>query len=116
MALRQRAEHAHIDAEHNYNRQSRESVYHFLAKNMQQDDPPLKLVDGEFSSRGEGCWPSPRAAFEMLRATPTCSRCGKSRQSCRQSNVDPAAQREALRVGCEIGRHDRKASLTAVAF
>jgi len=46
-------QNAHIDAEHNYNRQSRESVYRFLAANMQRDHPPSSLVDGEFTLPAE---------------------------------------------------------------
>jgi len=38
---------AHFDAEHNYNRQSREAVYHFLARNLQPDLTPAELVDKE---------------------------------------------------------------------
>jgi dienelactone hydrolase len=92
-------QNAHIDAEHNYNRQSRESVYHFLAKNMQRDDPPLKLVDGEFSLPAEKdllAFPKNGVrdvagyadVFQMWKVAAILQT---------QSNVDPAAQREALR-------------------
>lgn len=40
-------ENAHIDAAHNYNRQSREAVYRFLAKHMHPERPDFEDVDVE---------------------------------------------------------------------
>ena len=92
-------QNAHIDAEHNYNRQSRESVYRFLAKNMQRDHPPSTLVDGEFTLPAEKdllAFPKGGArdlggytdVFQMWKVAAILQT---------QSNADPAAQREALR-------------------
>jgi dienelactone hydrolase len=39
----------HIDAEHNYNRQSREAVYQFLAKYLPPELTPAELTDKEFT-------------------------------------------------------------------
>jgi dienelactone hydrolase len=41
-------ENAHINAEHNYNRQSREAVYRFFAKQMRMNLSPGELVDQPF--------------------------------------------------------------------
>jgi hypothetical protein len=41
-------ENAHINAEHNYNRQSREAVYRFFAKRMRMNLWPGELVDQPF--------------------------------------------------------------------
>ncbi len=41
-------ENAHIDAEHNYNRQSREAVYRFFAKRMRMGLDPVDLIDKPF--------------------------------------------------------------------
>jgi hypothetical protein len=41
-------ENAHIDAEHNYNRQSREAVYRFLAGRMRMSLSPGELLDEPF--------------------------------------------------------------------
>ncbi len=42
-------QNAHIDAEHNYNRQSREAVYRFLAKNMPATRTSEESVDRDIS-------------------------------------------------------------------
>ncbi len=41
----QHVQNVHIDAEHNYNRQSREAVYQFLAKALQPELAAAELVD-----------------------------------------------------------------------
>jgi hypothetical protein len=41
-------ENAHIDAEHNYNRQSREAVYRFFAKRMRMGLEAVELTDKPF--------------------------------------------------------------------
>ena len=92
-------QNAHIDAEHNYNRQSREAVYGFLAKNMQRDHPPANLVDGEFSLPPDDdmlAFPKSGArdlggygdVFQMWKVAAILQT---------QSNADAGAQREALR-------------------
>jgi dienelactone hydrolase len=92
-------QNAHVDAEHNYNRQSREAVYRFFARNMQRDRPLARLVDGEFTlpaekdllafpktgTRDEGGYSD---VFQMWKVAAILQT---------QSNADPAAQREALR-------------------
>ncbi|HEY2016244.1 MAG TPA: hypothetical protein VGH38_22225, partial [Bryobacteraceae bacterium] len=40
-----KVQNAHIDAEHNYNRQSREAVYGFLAQNLQSGHAATEIVD-----------------------------------------------------------------------
>ena len=45
----QNVQNAHIDAEHNYNRQSREAVYRFLARNLQTGHPAVEPVDEDIS-------------------------------------------------------------------
>jgi dienelactone hydrolase len=92
-------QNAHIDAEHNYNRQSRESVYVFLAKNMQRDHQPATLVDGEFSLPADKdllAFPKIGArdlggygdVFQMWKIAAILQT---------QSSTDQGAQREALR-------------------
>src|SRR5262249_40073324 len=44
---------AHIDAEHNYNRQSREAVYRFFAQTLQSGHPIAEPVDEDISLPGE---------------------------------------------------------------
>lgn len=41
-------ENVHVDAGHNYNRQSREAVYRFLARKMLKDDDPRKYSEKDF--------------------------------------------------------------------
>jgi dienelactone hydrolase len=43
--VQQSVQNAHIDAEHNYNRQSREAVYRFLARNLQPGHSPAEPLD-----------------------------------------------------------------------
>ncbi len=92
-------QNAHIDAEHNYNRQSRESVYRFLAKNMQRNGPPPKLVDGEFSLPAEkDLLAFPKSGVRNVAGYADVFQMWKIEAILQtQSNADPAAQREALR-------------------
>ena len=92
-------QNAHIDAEHNYNRQSRESVYRFLARNMQRDHPPSSLVDGEFSLPAEkDLLAFPKSGLRDVGGYPEVFQMWKIAAILQtQSNADPAAQREALR-------------------
>ena len=90
---------AHIDAPHNYNRQSREAVYRFLAENMQTAHPPSSLLDTKvslpadqdllaFPKSGPRDLESYPEVFQMWKLTATLQA---------QANPDLAAQREALR-------------------
>jgi hypothetical protein len=45
----QNVQNAHIDAEHNYNRQSREAVYRFLAQYLQPGRPGVEAVDEDIA-------------------------------------------------------------------
>lgn len=89
---------AHIDAEHNYNRQSREAVYSFLAQRLMGGRPAAELVDREVSLppdedllafpksalRGEAGYDDVFQAWKVAGSLPV------------QSRVDAGAQREAL--------------------
>ena len=44
----QDVENAHIDAEHNYNHESREAVYRFLAAHLQPDLPQSEFIERDF--------------------------------------------------------------------
>jgi len=92
-------QNAHIDAEHNYNRQSRESVYRFLAANMQRDHPPSTLADGEFSLPAEkDMLAFPKVGARDLGGYADVFQMWKIAAMLQtQSNADPAALREALR-------------------
>ena len=94
-----RVQNAHIDAEHNYNRQSREAVYCFLAKNMQGDHPPSTLADREVSvPADEDLLAFPRLGARDLEGYAEVFQMWKIAAALQtQSNADPAAQREALR-------------------
>ena len=95
----QKVQNAHIDAEHNYNRQSREAVYRFLAQNLQSARPVAEPVDEDISlppdddllafpksgSRDLEGYADVFQAWKIAGALPS------------QSRVDPSAQRDALR-------------------
>lgn len=90
---------AHIDAQHNYNRQSRESVYRFLAENMQTGHPPSTLIDGKVSLPPDSeLLAFPKVGTRDLESYSDVFQMWKVEASLQnQSNTDPAAQREALR-------------------
>jgi len=90
---------AHIDAEHNYNRQSREAVYQFLARNMMGSRAPAELVDQDVTlpaeedllafpksgARDEESYADVFQAWKIAASLPG------------QNHIDAAAQRDALR-------------------
>jgi dienelactone hydrolase len=94
-----RVENAHIDAEHNYNRQSREAVYRFLARNMQGDHQASTLVDREFSlPPDEELLAFPKVGVRDLEGYADVFQMWKTTATLQNlSNTDLAAQREALR-------------------
>jgi dienelactone hydrolase len=92
-------QNAHIDAEHNYNRQSREAVYAFLARYMQPGEAVLRPADEDISPPSDDdllAFPKTGAhdldgyadVFQSwkLLGTPAL-----------QNDLDPATQRDALR-------------------
>src|SRR5262249_33109348 len=49
----QNVKNVHVDAEHNYNRQSREAVYRFFAQHMLGGRPASELVDEDITAPSE---------------------------------------------------------------
>jgi len=91
-------QNAHIDAEHNYNRQSREAVYAFLARYMQPDETELCLRDKEVSP------PPDEDLLAFPRGAPDLDGYADVFQSWKllgapslRNELDPATQRDALR-------------------
>jgi len=92
-------ENAHIDAEHNYNRQSREAVYRFLANNMPGKRLASTFVESEFSLPPEDqLLAFPKGSARDLQGYADVFRMWKTAATMQTlSDVDPGAQREALR-------------------
>ena len=92
-------QNTHIDAEHNYNRQSREAVYGFLAKNMQAADPPSTLVDTKFPVPADkDLLAFPKGGARDLEGYADVFQMWKIAATLQiQANADPAKLREALR-------------------
>ena len=90
---------AHVDAQHNYNRESREAVYRFLAKNMLGDRLPATLVDGTFVlPADEELLAFPKSGARDLEGYADVFQMWKVAATLQaQSKTDPAVQREALR-------------------
>jgi dienelactone hydrolase len=95
----QNVQNAHIDAEHNYNRQSREAVYRFLAQYLQAGRPVIEPVDEDitmppeedllaFSRSGPHQLDDYAAVFQSWKVAGLLSM---------QSGVDPNTQRDGLR-------------------
>ncbi|HLK65137.1 MAG TPA: dienelactone hydrolase family protein [Bryobacteraceae bacterium] len=95
----QNVHNAHIDAEHNYNRQSREAVYRFLAQNMQPGHPGAEPVDRDvtlpadedllaFPKSGERDVEGYAEVFQAWKITGALPI---------QTHMDPSSQRDALR-------------------
>jgi hypothetical protein len=94
----------HIDAEHNYNRQSREAVYRFLAANMMGSHPPASLADvdvvvpadeellayGKTDTRDVAGYSD---IFQMWKVAGTLQN---------QSGMDAGRQRDALRYALAV--------------
>jgi dienelactone hydrolase len=95
----QNVQNAHIDAEHNYNRQSREAVYRFLARSLQPVPPAVEPLDQEISlppeedllafpksgSRDLGDYAEVFQSWKIAGLLPI------------QSHIDANSQRDALR-------------------
>jgi dienelactone hydrolase len=95
----QNVQNAHIDAEHNYNRQSREAVYRFLAQYLQAGRPAIEPVDENitmppeedllaFSRFGPRQVDDYAAVFQSWKIAGLLSM---------QSGADPNTQRDGLR-------------------
>ena len=96
----QNVQNAHIDAEHNYNRQSREAVYRFLAQYLQSGQPAIEPPDEDitmppeedllaFSRSGPRQIDDYAAVFQSWKIAALLSM---------QNSVDPNTQRDGLRL------------------
>lgn len=88
-----------IDAEHNYNRQSREAVYGFLAANMQANRLPETILEEEYSvPPDEELLAFPKSGSRGLEGYAQVFDAWKVESSLQiLEHFDPDAQREALR-------------------
>ena len=95
----QSVQNAHIDAEHNYNRQSREAVYRFLARNLQPSRPAPEPVDEEISlPPDEDLLAFPKSGQRDLASYTDVFQTWKIAGSLPvQGRIDVSAQRDALR-------------------
>jgi len=96
----QNVQNVHVDAEHNYNRQSREAVYQFLAKSLQPELTPADLVDQPVTAPAdEDLLAFPRAEFPAEFETSAEVFQGWKAAATVQalSSTDVQEQREALR-------------------
>jgi dienelactone hydrolase len=90
----------HFDAEHNYNRQSREAFYHFLAQYLQPGGPRAEPVDEDISlPPEEDLLAFPKAGSRNLGGYADVFRTWKVAAFLRttQNHLDRNEQREALR-------------------
>jgi dienelactone hydrolase len=92
-------QNAHIDAVHNYNRQSREAVYRFLANNMQPNHARTQVSDEEYSlPSDEELLAFPKPGPRGVEGYAYVFQTWKVEASLQiQENFDQGAQREALR-------------------
>jgi dienelactone hydrolase len=90
---------AHIDAEHNYNRQSREAVYRFLAQNFQNGKPAVPPLDQDIVLPAEeDLLAFPKSGARDLEDYDSVFQTWKITGFLPlQSNLDPNLQRDALR-------------------
>ena len=95
----QNVQNVHVDAEHNYNRQSREAVYRFLAQNLQSSHPPAAPVDLDITAPpDEDLLAYPKSGAADLEGYDEVFQAWKfAGLFPAQSNVDANAQRDALR-------------------
>jgi dienelactone hydrolase len=92
----QNVQDAHIDAEHNYNRQSREAVYRFLACHFRTTCPTSGPFDEDVSvPKDEDLLAFPRSGARDLDGYPDVF---QAWQIAGSLNHDVNAQRDALRV------------------
>jgi dienelactone hydrolase len=92
-------QNAHIDAAHNYNRQSREAVYRFLANNMQPNHARTQVSDEEYSlPSDEELLAFPKPGPRGVEGYAYVFQTWKLEASLQiHENFDQGAQREALR-------------------
>jgi len=96
----QNVRNAHIDAEHNYNRESREAVYRFLARNLQAGHRPIAEPEDRAISLppDEDLLAFPKSGPRGLEGYGEVFQAWKMAGSLPlQSHVEEGAQREALR-------------------
>ncbi len=100
----QNVKNVHVDAEHNYNRQSREAVYRFLAQHMLGGRPPAELLDEDVTAPADDeLLAFPRSGARDEEGYAEVFQTWKIASLQVQSAPDPEAQREALRttIGAE---------------
>lgn len=98
--LSRNVQNAHIDAEHNYNRQSREAVYRFLAEKVQLGLASSELVDKGFQLPREEdllAFPKTEQPRDMAGYAGVFQEWKTAAASQTRGNADPAALRDALR-------------------
>lgn len=90
----------HVDAEHNYNRQSREAVYRFLAANLQPGQAPTRVADEDYSApREEELLAFPKSGARGLEGYSYVFHIWKVEATLQiQENFDPGVQRDSLRA------------------
>ena len=95
----QNVKNVHVDAEHNYNRQSREAVYRFFAQHMLGGRPPAELVDEDISAPSdEELLAFPKSGPRDEDGYAAVFQTWKIASLQVQTAPDPEAQREALRT------------------
>lgn len=94
-----RVQSVQIDAEHNYNRQSREAVYRFLAANMQPNPAPKTIVEEEYSvPPDDDLLAFPKSGGRGLEGYAQVFDTWKVESSLQvEEHFDPGTEREALR-------------------
>jgi len=95
----QNVKNVHVDAEHNYNRQSREAVYRFFAQHMLGGRPAAELVDEDITAPpDEGLLVFPKSGSRDEDGYAAVFQTWKIASLQVQTAPDPEAQREALRT------------------
>lgn len=97
-------QNAHIDAQHNYNRQSREAVYRFLAHNFQPGRPAAELVDQDVSlPPDEDLLAFPKSGARAEEGYADVFQAWKIEGSLAlRSHVDAGAERDAVRYALGV--------------
>jgi hypothetical protein len=95
----QNVKNVHVDAEHNYNRQSREAVYRFLAQHMLGGRPSSELVDEDITAPSEEeLLAFPKSGPRDEEGYADVFQAWKIASLQVQSAPDPEVQREALKA------------------
>jgi dienelactone hydrolase len=95
----QNVQNAHIDAEHNYNRQSREAVYRFLACHLRSACPTAGPVDEDVSvPKDEDLLAFPKSGARDLDSYSDVFQSWQIAGSLSPQRNDANAQRDALRI------------------